>query len=43
MTEARAGRYEVDVAETAGPEIEALSREKLMQAIASPGRMSSRS
>jgi iron(III) transport system substrate-binding protein len=36
MTEARGSRYEVDVAETAGPEIEALSREKLMQAIVSP-------
>src|ERR1700681_1487139 len=36
MTEARGSRYEVDVAETAGPEMEALTREKLMQAIASP-------
>jgi iron(III) transport system substrate-binding protein len=36
MTEARGSRYDVDVAETAGPEMEALAREKLMQAIASP-------
>jgi iron(III) transport system substrate-binding protein len=36
MAEARGSRYEVDVAETAGPEMEALGREKLMQAIESP-------
>jgi iron(III) transport system substrate-binding protein len=36
MTEARGSRYDVDVAETAGPEMEALAREKLMQAITSP-------
>ena len=36
MTEARGSRYEVDVAETAGPEMDALTREKLLQAIASP-------
>ena len=36
MTEARGSRYDVDVAETAGPEMEALTREKLLQAVASP-------
>src|SRR5260370_23834820 len=36
MAEARGNRYDVDVAETAGPEMEALTREKLLQAIASP-------
>jgi iron(III) transport system substrate-binding protein len=36
MAEARGNRYDVDVAETAGPEMEALAREKLMQGIASP-------
>jgi iron(III) transport system substrate-binding protein len=36
MTEARGGRSDVDVAETAGPEMEALDREKLLQEIASP-------
>jgi iron(III) transport system substrate-binding protein len=36
MTEARGSRTEVDVAETAGPEMDALGREKLLQAIASP-------
>ena len=34
--EYRAGRTEVDVAETAGPEMEALLREKLLAEIASP-------
>src|SRR3984893_5356075 len=36
MAGARGSRYEVDVAETAGPEMEALGREKLMQGITSP-------
>jgi ABC-type Fe3+ transport system substrate-binding protein len=36
MTEARASRFEVDVADTAGPEMEALQREKLLHEIASP-------
>ncbi len=36
MTEARATRYDVDVAETAGPEMEALRREKLLREITSP-------
>lgn len=36
LTEARGIRYEVDIAETAGPEMEALRRERLLQEIASP-------
>jgi iron(III) transport system substrate-binding protein len=36
MTEAHATRYDVDVAETAGPEMEALRREKLLREITSP-------
>src|SRR5262249_55589436 len=36
LTESRAGRYEVDVIETAGPEMEAMRREHLLQAVASP-------
>ncbi|HEY4747462.1 MAG TPA: ABC transporter substrate-binding protein, partial [Steroidobacteraceae bacterium] len=36
MTEARASRFEVDVADTAGPEMEALQREKLLHEITSP-------
>jgi iron(III) transport system substrate-binding protein len=36
MTEARASRFEADVADTASPEMEALQREKLLQQIASP-------
>src|SRR5882672_7155178 len=36
MAEARGNRYDVDVVETAGPEMEALGREKLLQGIASP-------
>ncbi len=36
VTEARAGRYDVDVAETNSPEMEALSREKLLQEVTSP-------
>ena len=36
MTEAQAGRYDLDVVEIAGPEIEALQREHLLQQVASP-------
>jgi iron(III) transport system substrate-binding protein len=36
VVETRAGRYEVDIFETNGPEMEALHREKLLQAVASP-------
>jgi iron(III) transport system substrate-binding protein len=36
VTEYRAGRHDVDVAETAGPDIEGLEREKLLQPVASP-------
>jgi iron(III) transport system substrate-binding protein len=36
MTEARASRFEVDVADTAGPEMEALQREKLLHEITLP-------
>jgi iron(III) transport system substrate-binding protein len=36
ITEARGGRYTVDVVETNGPEMEALSREKILQAVKSP-------
>ena len=36
VTEARAGRFDVDVAETNSPEMEALSREKLLQEVNSP-------
>jgi iron(III) transport system substrate-binding protein len=36
VTEARAGRFTVDVLETNGPEMEALSREKLLEPIKSP-------
>jgi len=36
VTEARAGRREADVYETNGPEMEALHREKLLQAVKSP-------
>ena len=36
ITEARGGRYAVDVVETNGPELEALSREKILQAVKSP-------
>jgi iron(III) transport system substrate-binding protein len=36
VTEHRAGRYDVDVAETAGPDMEGLEREKLLQQVASP-------
>ena len=36
VTEARGGRYDVDVAETAGTEMEGLDREKLLAEISSP-------
>src|SRR5919198_5675345 len=36
IAEARGGRYAVDVIETNGPELEALSREKILQAVKSP-------
>ena len=36
VTEARAGRFDVDVAETNSPEMEALHREKLLQEVKSP-------
>src|ERR1700704_3312898 len=36
MTEARPSRFEVDVADTAGPEMEAMQREKLLHEITSP-------
>ena len=36
VTEARAGRYEVDAFETNGPELEALHREQILQAVESP-------
>ena len=36
VTEQRAGRYDVDVAETAGPDMEGLEREKLLQPVLSP-------
>jgi ABC-type Fe3+ transport system substrate-binding protein len=36
VTEARGGRYDVDVAETAGSEMEGLDREKLLAEISSP-------
>lgn len=36
VTEARAGRHDVDVAETNSPEMEALHREKLLQEVKSP-------
>jgi iron(III) transport system substrate-binding protein len=36
VSEARAGRYDVDVIETAGPELESLHREKMLQAVNSP-------
>jgi iron(III) transport system substrate-binding protein len=36
VTEAHGGRYDVDVAETAGTEMEGLEREKLLQPMASP-------
>jgi iron(III) transport system substrate-binding protein len=36
VTEARAGRHEVDAFETNGPELEALHREQLLQVVSSP-------
>jgi iron(III) transport system substrate-binding protein len=36
VTEIKAGRHDVDVVETNGPELEALHREKILQAINSP-------
>jgi iron(III) transport system substrate-binding protein len=36
LAEARAGRFDVDVIETNGPDIEALHREKLLQEVRSP-------
>jgi len=36
IAEARAGRYTMDVAETNGPEMESMHREKILQAIKSP-------
>lgn len=36
VTEARANRFTVDVIETNGPELESLSREKILQAVKSP-------
>jgi ABC-type Fe3+ transport system substrate-binding protein len=36
VTEARAGRFDFDVVETNGPELESLHREKLLQPAASP-------
>src|ERR671924_1415873 len=36
LTEARAGRFEADVVETNGPQLEALYREKLLQPLSSP-------
>ncbi|MFM9972090.1 MAG: ABC transporter substrate-binding protein [Burkholderiales bacterium] len=36
VTEARAGRFDVDVVETNSPEMEALSREKILQEVNSP-------
>lgn len=36
MTEARANRFTVDVIETNGPELESMSREKILQAVKSP-------
>ncbi|OGA13174.1 MAG: ABC transporter substrate-binding protein [Betaproteobacteria bacterium RIFCSPLOWO2_12_FULL_63_13] len=36
VTEARAGRFDVDIVDTNGPEMEALHREKLLVAVKSP-------
>ncbi len=36
LTEARAGRHDADVIETAGPDLEALQREGLLQEVVSP-------
>jgi ABC-type Fe3+ transport system substrate-binding protein len=36
VTEARAGRYDVDIFDTNGPELESMHREKILQAVRSP-------
>jgi iron(III) transport system substrate-binding protein len=36
VAEARAGRYTMDIAETNGPEMESMHREKILQAVKSP-------
>jgi iron(III) transport system substrate-binding protein len=36
VTEARAGRHTMDIAETNGPELESMHREKLLEAVKSP-------
>jgi iron(III) transport system substrate-binding protein len=36
VSEGRAGRYDADVVETSGPELESLHREKMLQEVASP-------
>jgi iron(III) transport system substrate-binding protein len=36
MAEGRAGRYDADILDTNGPELELLHREKMLQAVASP-------
>lgn len=36
VTETRAGRFDVDIIETNGPELEALQREKMLQPVRSP-------
>ncbi|HEY4318936.1 MAG TPA: extracellular solute-binding protein [Herbaspirillum sp.] len=36
VTEGRAGRYDADIVETSGPELESLHREKMLQKVASP-------
>jgi iron(III) transport system substrate-binding protein len=36
VTEARAGRFDVDILETNGPEMEAMHREKILQPVKSP-------
>lgn len=36
VTETRAGRFDVDIIETNGPELEALQREKMLQPVKSP-------
>ena len=36
VTEARANRHTMDIAETNGPELESMSREKILQAVKSP-------
>jgi iron(III) transport system substrate-binding protein len=36
LTEARAGRFDVDIAETSAPQMEAMHREKILQQVRSP-------